>query len=117
MAERKLALRIVVSFVIVVASSMCIWCTPDVESCRYDWYDCGGYIGGICDVDMDCVEGFCCTTDNCGNGMCTYHCDDDRDCPPSMGCEHDTCFYLCDSDSDCAHGWECEHGNTICEWD
>ena len=49
--------------------------------------------------------------------MCTFTCDNDRDCPSEMGCEHDTCFFLCDDDRDCAEGATCEHGNTICEWD
>lgn len=66
---------------------------------------------------MDCAEGICCDSDNCGGGMCTYSCDHDEDCPPTMACEHHVCVYMCDSDADCASGWECEHDNTVCEWD
>ena len=63
--------------------------------CRFD-PDCGGGIGGFCDVNRDCADGFCCRSDNCGGGMCTFECDRDSDCPDDMACEH---------------------GNTICEWD
>lgn len=89
---------------------------PNSEECRFD-PDCGGGLGGTCDKDRDCFEGFCCDSDNCGGGMCTLDCDGDRDCPDGMRCEHDICFFACDSDRDCAAGAQCEHGNTVCEWD
>lgn len=87
------------------------------ETCRLHPEDCpGGEAGAFCDKDSDCA-GFCCKDNgNCDGGMCTYECDVDADCPPTMACEHDMCFYLCDHDSDCASGQSCEHGNTICEW-
>ncbi len=97
-------------------TSMIGACAPGPEDCRYDPW-CGGGIGGVCDSDGDCFDGFCCDTDNCGGGMCTYDCDEDSHCPPSMLCEHHVCFFTCDSDRDCAPEMSCEHGDTICEWD
>jgi hypothetical protein len=78
---------------------------------------CGrdGDPGAPCEVHDDCESGFCCGSDHCGGGMCTYPCHDDRDCPPDMGCEHETCFFRCDGDRDCAPGETCEHGDTVCE--
>lgn len=84
--------------------------------CREHPGDCEGEIGGDCDVTDDCFDGFCCRDKNCGGGMCTYRCSDDRDCPDSMLCEHDACFFRCDDDRDCGPGQECEHGKTICEY-
>jgi hypothetical protein len=89
-------------------------CEPHL--CRFD-PSCAGGIGGLCDSDRDCADGFCCTTDNCGGGMCTVACSHDEDCPDEMACEHEVCFFVCGSDEDCAEAMSCEHGNTICEWD
>lgn len=88
----------------------------EVEHCRFD-PQCGGGIGGLCNEDDDCDEGFCCTDEsNCAGGMCTYRCSDDADCPDDMACQHDKCFFVCNEDSDCADGMSCEHGATVCEW-
>lgn len=91
----------------------------DVTStaCREDPARCPGLVGALCDSDRDCEAGFCCQENsNCGDGMCTYRCADDRDCPPGTLCEHDLCFYACDSDRDCAPRQSCEHGDTVCEY-
>ena len=93
-------------------------CGYNADKCRLNPELCYGYPGGFCEEELDCRPGTtCCTTDNCGGGMCTVECEDDRDCPIGMLCEHDVCFYTCESDRDCAEGMSCEHGNTICEWD
>ena len=87
------------------------------DNCRFNPDGCFGEIGGNCDGNSDCNDGFCCDEDsNCGGGMCTISCDDDADCPSFMACEHDVCFFRCDDDDDCASGQSCEHGNTVCEW-
>jgi hypothetical protein len=86
-------------------------------ACRYHPASCAGGVGAFCDVDRDCISGFCCTKEsNCGGGMCTFACRGDRDCPPDMACEHDVCFFRCSSDRDCAVGQSCEHGHSVCEW-
>jgi len=92
-------------------------CGYNTTKCRLDPEACLGYPGGFCEDERDCRAGTCCTSNNCGGGMCTYTCDEDVDCPPTMRCKHDTCFYACESDLDCASGMSCEHDNTICEWD
>ncbi len=69
----------------------------------------------LCTSDDDCESGECCTTDNCGGGMCTFSCDSHDDCPSTMRCEHRVCFAQCKSDQDCANDWTCEHMGTICE--
>lgn len=91
-------------------------CSADPDFCRFDPGDCAGGIGGYCDYDSDCQDGYCCREmSNCGGGMCTYACDRDDHCPPDMACEHGKCFFTCRVDADCAHGMECEHDG-VCEW-
>jgi len=92
--------------------------TSGGDACRFDPEVCVGAHGALCRVDEDCGGGlFCCTERaNCGGGMCTASCKNDRDCPGDMLCEHDKCFYACDSDRDCAEEMSCEHGNTVCEY-
>lgn len=78
---------------------------------------CGDDVGGVCSVDDDCADGFCCQDKNCA-GMCTFECDGDADCPEDMACEHGVCFFRCESDEDCTQeGFTCEHDNTVCEAD
>lgn len=103
------------------AAALFVGCGDDddqpYDACRYEPQYCTGEPGSFCDTDRDCYAGICCTERaNCGGGMCTYSCRDDRDCPPDMACEHDVCFFRCSSDRDCAVGQSCEHGNTVCEW-
>ena len=88
------------------------------NGCRLEPADCQGGAGGFCDDDRDCIEPlFCCEEQqNCGGGMCTAECHDDRDCPLDMLCEHDRCFYACDDDRDCAVDMTCEHDRTVCEY-
>jgi len=85
--------------------------------CREQPGECAGEIGGECQSTDDCFDGTCCPDKNCGDGMCTYFCDDDFDCPETMGCEHGFCFFLCERDEDCGPGQSCEHGKTICEYE
>jgi len=86
--------------------------------CRYDPYGCGvGDLGGACNGNGDCDTGYCCRSRECGNGMCTYPCDNWGDCPGDMGCEHHVCFFTCYNNGDCAPGQKCDHGRTVCEWD
>jgi len=106
---------------LVVAASLAACDDEDGISgpqCRFEPRECDGRAGALCSDDRDCRAPLhCCTEDgNCGGGMCTLECRDDRDCPSDMLCEHDVCFYACDRDEDCAAGMSCEHGNTICEW-
>jgi len=88
------------------------------DECRLHPEDCNGGAGSYCDDHDDCGPSlFCCEEDNnCGGGMCTADCRDDRDCPGDMLCEHDMCFYACDDDRDCAEGMSCEHDRTVCEY-
>jgi hypothetical protein len=88
------------------------------DDCRLHPEDCEGGAGSLCHDDGDCNDAlFCCEdNDNCGDGMCTADCHDDRDCPASMLCEHNLCFYACDDDRDCADGMTCEHDRTVCEY-
>lgn len=88
------------------------------DKCRLYPEDCRGAAGTLCNDDRDCNGGLECCTDNnnCGGGMCTFECQDDRDCPIDMLCQHDLCFYACNSDDDCADSMSCEHGNTVCEY-
>ncbi len=88
------------------------------EGCRLEPEDCAGGAGGFCNDDRDCLEPlFCCREQaNCGGGMCTADCRNDRDCPAGMLCEHDKCFYACDDDRDCAVDMRCEHNRTVCEY-
>lgn len=101
--------------------SLVLWllagCTADPDVCRFEPERCvDGEAGAFCTSDRDCV-GMCCTDkSNCAAGMCTFSCNDDRDCPPDMACEHDVCFFRCSADADCAVGQRCEHGHTVCEW-
>ena len=91
--------------------------TRPYDACRYDPASCRGEVGAFCRDNRDCAQGTCCTEDsNCGGGMCTFACDRDEHCPPSMACEHHVCFFRCVSDRDCAVGQSCEHGKTVCEW-
>jgi hypothetical protein len=88
------------------------------DDCRLDPEGCDGGAGGLCHHDSDCADPlFCCTDNgNCGGGMCTADCHDDRDCPGDMLCEHGMCFYACDDDRDCATTMSCEHDRTVCEY-
>jgi hypothetical protein len=88
------------------------------SQCRFDPGACPGLAGALCVGDRDCRPPLTCCTDNgnCGGGMCTAECHDDRDCPLDMACEHSVCFYRCNDDRDCAVGMSCEHGSTVCEW-
>ncbi len=108
-----------VALVLVVLTALFAGCGYDEDSsdtCRFEPAFCeDGRAGAFCNNDRDC-RGTCCTTGNCGGGMCTYSCFDDRDCPSDMGCEHNVCFYYCRYDDDCAVGQRCEHDNTVCEW-
>lgn len=101
---------------IALAAAALLSCDGEPDHCRFD-PECEGGVGGFCDTASDCDEGFCCDTNNCGGGMCTYRCSDDHECPDDMLCEHETCFFRCADDTDCAEGMSCEHGETICEWE
>lgn len=102
--------------VLVLALAACKGSPPD--RCRFEPHNCPGDYGALCGTDEDCDGGLlCCVEDaNCGGGMCTTGCAEDRDCPGDMRCEHQVCFYACSSDEDCALGMSCEHGETVCEW-
>lgn len=69
----------------------------------------------LCTADAECESGECCTTANCGGGMCTQTCAADDDCPLGTLCEHQVCFASCSSDAECPHAWLCTHMATICE--
>lgn len=69
----------------------------------------------LCASDAECASGECCTTENCGGGMCTQTCATDNDCPAGTLCEHQVCFAACSSDAECPHAWLCTHMATICE--
>ena len=103
-----------------VASLCLLGCDDDDEDhCRYNQGtdQCFGSLGGTCDRDRDCWQGECCTSKDCGGGMCTLSCRDDLDCPFGMACHDDLCFYACESDADCAYRWSCEHKKTVCQAD
>lgn len=85
--------------------------------CRDNPRDCFGEIGGDCGVTEDCIDGNCCRDKECGNGMCTYFCDGDFDCPDVMNCEHGYCFFRCSDDDECGPGQKCEHSKTVCEYE
>lgn len=76
----------------------------------------GGGVGAACASHAQCPTGFCCRSKECGDGMCTYRCDRDFDCPAGTLCEHGTCFFACRADVDCAVGQKCKHDG-VCEWD
>lgn len=69
----------------------------------------------LCTADAECESGECCTTENCGGGMCTQTCAVDDDCPLGTLCEHQVCFASCSSDAECPNAWLCTHMATICE--
>lgn len=98
-----------------VGSAFGVACAEE-NFCRYEPTCETDQYGALCQENTECVTNFCCTSDDCGPGMCTRACKGNMDCPHDMLCEHNTCFFVCASDNDCAPGQSCEHGNTICEY-
>jgi hypothetical protein len=90
-------------------------CDHDDEG-PYDYgYYPAGVVGQWCRSNVDCYDGFCCTTKACGNGMCSYNCRDSRDCPSGSLCEANTCFLACRTEFDCLTGQHCTPGN-VCHY-
>lgn len=74
-----------------------------------------GLVGQWCQSNVDCSDGFCCTTKACGHGMCSYSCRTSMDCPNGSLCEANTCFLACRSDYDCFTGQHCTPAN-VCHY-
>lgn len=83
---------------------------PPGNGCFNDPYCGTGGFGAFCDHDSECFDGFCCESDACNHGMCSYHCDNSDDCPFGYKCSGGACFVACDNDAQCAGGTDCDKG-------
>ncbi|MFC1641503.1 hypothetical protein ACFL5O_02265 [Myxococcota bacterium] len=99
-------------WVLAVGLSSVAGCADDDEE---EWATGPGSVGAACNYDSQC-PGFCCTTRECGDGMCSYRCKDDRDCPAGTLCEGKVCYWTCSTERDCRVGQKCEHGHTVCQY-
>jgi len=90
-------------------------CNPPPRGCFNDPYCGSGDFGAFCDRDSDCFDGFCCESDACNNGMCSYKCDDTDECPGGgFKCSGGACLVACSNDGQCAAGQDCDKG--ACKW-
>lgn len=87
---------------------------PPGGDCRFN-PNCGGGLGGLCDVDSQCASGHCCDKPSCAHGMCTFECKNDAGCPATMRCDGGTCYFGCNGVADCAVGQECTKKG-VCHW-
>jgi hypothetical protein len=82
---------------------------------------CSAALGEDCRSHPNsCVSGsFCCTSNACGGGMCTFSCASDRDCPSAGYCSGGNCFPFCKTDRDCAPFLQClpRDGKLMCRGD
>lgn len=71
--------------------------------------------GQACDSDRDC-DGLCAEGGDYPDGLCTYRCDDERDCPGGWTCVSKAggiCLELCSSERECedhfGRKWTCKN--------
>jgi hypothetical protein len=79
------------------------------SACGDDDGDHRGSFGDGCADDRDCAER-CVKGGDWPGGMCTYRCNEDRDCPPGTACvdkEGGVCAFTCSRSGDCPAGYGC----------
>jgi hypothetical protein len=75
---------------------------------------CGGAadaVGAPCARNADCPGMRCLTGGKYPNGLCSYACDRNEDCPDYSVCidrDGGVCLPLCDYAQDCREGYSCD---------